>query len=326
MLCDVVHTQLFSEPQEVQAAQPGVDFQIIPLGRGPFSTELTTMQLGDISLHIGHASPLMGFAKVAADRAVLQLPFENVETLLLNGVACQPGVVGAYSCGAELMRANPRPSSFASLIMTFGSVERLLQPPPRSKLLCPGSYAILQAEAAARARYERVVLAAHEAALSVPDLFKVEQSRLALREALLHAARDLMMPEHAQEVRMPRNCQALRRIVVTADEYLCSHMDRPIYTEELCNVLAVSASSLADAFRAVFMISPHRFLKLRRMSMVRVTLQSLDGPMPLIKSIALGHGFWHLGQFAHDYRETYGEAPSETLERARGKPAACDEA
>jgi AraC family transcriptional regulator, ethanolamine operon transcriptional activator len=322
MLHDPVHTHLFSEPQDVQAAQRGVDFQIVPLGRGPFAAELTTMELGDTSLHVGHASPLMGFAKVAADSAVLQLPLENVETLLLNGVACQPGVVGIYACGAELLRANPQPSSFAALILPFGSIERLLEPPRRSKLLCPGGSALLQAESATRARYERVVLAAHEAALSVPELFKVEQSRLALREALLHAARDLIIPEHAPETRMPRNSQAMRRIVGSADEYLRTHMDRPIYTEELCDVLAVSASSLADAFRAVFMISPHRFLKLRRMSLVRAALQSRDGPVPLVKSVALGHGFWHLGQFAHDYRETYGEAPSETLERARGKPVA----
>src|SRR3954447_26500706 len=115
---------------------------------------------------------------------------------------------------------------------------------------------------------------------------------------------------------MPRNSQAVRRIVVSADEYLRTHMDRQIYTEELCDVLAVSASCLADAFQAAFMVSPHRFLKLRRMSMVRLALQSRDGPAPLVKSVALGHGFWHLGQFAHDYREIYGEAPSETLERA----------
>jgi AraC-like DNA-binding protein len=322
MLHDAVHTHLFSEPQEFQAAQPGVDFQIVPLGRGPFAVELTTMELGDISLHVGHASPCLGFAKVSPDSAVLQLPIHNLETLLLNGVACQPGVVGIYACGAELLRANPQSSSFASLILPFGSLERLLQPPPRSKLLSPGRYALLQAESATRARYERIVLAAHDAALSVPELFKLEQSRLALREALLQASRDLINPDHASETRMPRNCQALRRIVVAADEYLRLHMDRPIYTEELCDVLAVSASSLADAFRAAFMVSPHRFLKLRRMSMVRAALQSRDGPPPLVKSVALGHGFWHLGQFAHDYRETFGEAPSETLERAHGRPGA----
>jgi AraC-like DNA-binding protein len=319
MLQDAVHTRLFREPQELQAAQSGVDFQIVPLGRDPFMAKLTTLDLGDISLHVGHVSPLMGFAKVAADSAVLQLPLEAVETLLLNGVACQAGVVGIYACEAELLRANPQPSSFASLILPFGSVERLLEPLPRSKLLCPSGYALLRAEAAIRERYERIALAAHEVALSVPDLFNVEQSRLALREALLHAARDLISPEHALETRMPRNSRVLRRIIVSADEYLRTHMDRQIYTEELCDVLAVSASCLADAFQAAFMVSPHRFLKLRRMSMVRLALQSRDGPAPLVKSVALGHGFWHLGQFAHDYREIYGEAPSETLERARGK-------
>ena len=76
---------------------------------------------------------------------------------------------------------------------------------------------------------------------------------------------------------MPRNSQARRRIVVSADEYLRAHMDRPIYTEELCDALAVSASSLAEAFRAVFVISPHRFLKLRRLSMVRAALRSPRG-------------------------------------------------
>jgi AraC family transcriptional regulator, ethanolamine operon transcriptional activator len=36
-----------------------------------------------------------------------------------------------------------------------------------------------------------------------------------------------------------------------------------------------------------------------------------------VKAVALSHGFWHLGQFAHDYRVAFGEAPSETLARAR---------
>ena len=117
---------------------------------------------------------------------------------------------------------------------------------------------------------------------------------------------------------MPRSSRARRRIVIAADDYLRAHMGRPIYTEELCDTLAVSASSLAEAFRAVFAISPHRFLKLRRLSMVRGALRTPEGPAPLVKSVALSHGFWHRGQFAHDYHETFGEAPSETLARARG--------
>jgi len=119
-------------------------------------------------------------------------------------------------------------------------------------------------------------------------------------------------------MRGTRRSQVWRRIVVAADEYLRANVARPIYTEELCTVLGVSASSLADAFRITGGISPHRFLKLRRLAMVRSLLRSREGPTSLVKSVALSHGFWHLGQFAHDYRAMYGEMPSETLARARG--------
>jgi AraC family ethanolamine operon transcriptional activator len=34
-----------------------------------------------------------------------------------------------------------------------------------------------------------------------------------------------------------------------------------------------------------------------------------------VKSVALDLGFWHLGYFARDYRERFGESPSQTLAR-----------
>lgn len=318
MLREGVVSRRFSEPEEVICAQPGVSLQVIPTGEYPFSVELTAIQLGDMSLHMGRSSPFMGFAKVAPDRAVLQLPFENADTLILNGVTCRRGMVGVYACNAELLRANPRPTSHAALILPFDAVERLLEPPSGSKLLQPGAHSLFQADPSAWERSERIVHAARETAIAVPDIFAAEQPRLALREALLQAAHDLVASERDAEVQMPRSSRARRRIVVAADEYLRAHMDRPIYTEELCGALAVSASSLAEAFRAVFVISPHRFLKLRRLSMVRTALRSEEQPVSLVKSVALAHGFWHLGQFAHDYRETFGETPSETLARARG--------
>ena len=37
----------------------------------------------------------------------------------------------------------------------------------------------------------------------------------------------------------------------------------------------------------------------------------------MVKSVALAHGFWQLGNFAHDYRAMFGELPSETLAAAK---------
>jgi AraC family ethanolamine operon transcriptional activator len=109
-----------------------------------------------------------------------------------------------------------------------------------------------------------------------------------------------------------------RRIVERAIECLCAHLDRPIYTEDLCALLGVSASALAEAFRIVMGTSPQRCLKQRRLVMARTVLLDRERDRPAVKAVALSHGFWHFGRFAQDYRETFGETPTETVARIYG--------
>ena len=54
------------------------------------------------------------------------------------------------------------------------------------------------------------------------------------------------------------------------------------------------------------------------MSMVSRAAVTPRANATVIKSVALSHGFWHPGQFLHDYRETFGEMLSDTLARTRG--------
>jgi AraC family ethanolamine operon transcriptional activator len=83
-------------------------------------------------------------------------------------------------------------------------------------------------------------------------------------------------------------------------------------------VLGVSPATLGEAFHSALGISPHRYLKLRRLNMVRAALLRHErAPQLLVKSVALAHGFWHLGQFSRDYRDHFGEAPSKTMAGAK---------
>ncbi|MEO1130540.1 MAG: helix-turn-helix domain-containing protein, partial [Planctomycetota bacterium] len=43
-----------------------------------------------------------------------------------------------------------------------------------------------------------------------------------------------------------------------------------------------------------------------------------------IADVAGAHGFWHMGQFAADYRRMFGERPSETVATAPTPASACD--
>ena len=79
----------------------------------------------------------------------------------------------------------------------------------------------------------------------------------------------------------------------------------------------MSPRKLHDAFVAVCGMSPHAYLKRQRLTLVHRILKSGDAEARLVKSVALANGFWHLGNFAHDYRELFGVSPSETVALAR---------
>jgi transcriptional regulator GlxA family with amidase domain len=74
------------------------------------------------------------------------------------------------------------------------------------------------------------------------------------------------------------------------------------------------ARTLDTAFQEVTGDSPMQFIKRRRLNAARHALSK--GETESVKSVALDHGFWHLGRFAHEYQNLFGERPSETLSRA----------
>src|SRR4051812_2187146 len=228
----------FYEPGELKAAEPDLYCRVIPSGNGPFEVATTTVRMDSLTLIMGRASPCLGFLRAGADSVALQLPIETGDDLVLDSIACQSGVVVAYTGGSELLWANPKHNSFAALVLPFGEVEELLAPPAGSKLLQRGSRALLQTRSASWTRAEQIAGAAGATPTTAPDTFDAEQPRRALRDTLLEVVHDLVSPEPNTEIRQPRGSRSWRRIVIAADEYLRAHMDRPIYTEELCGALA----------------------------------------------------------------------------------------
>lgn len=85
---------------------------------------------------------------------------------------------------------------------------------------------------------------------------------------------------------------------------------------DLCRETGIALRTLNRAFRERFGIGPKAYLMRRRLSSVRAEL--LCAPAgTLIADVANRWGFWHMGQFAKDYKATFGELPSQTLSQAR---------
>jgi hypothetical protein len=143
MLHEGVQLSRISEPEDLVAAVPGVVYRATPLRPGPFEASLTTFGLAEFALQTGHATPHLAFAKAGPGKAAVKLPLENAETLVLNGLAVRPRTVALYGGGAELLRANPRDSRHAVLVLPMDRAEALLCPSPASPLLHSGAQGLL---------------------------------------------------------------------------------------------------------------------------------------------------------------------------------------
>jgi len=64
-----------------------------------------------------------------------------------------------------------------------------------------------------------------------------------------------------------------------------------------------------------FGLPPAAYMKARRLNGARRDLCGQHEPSIKIADIANKWGFWHLGQFAKDYRQWFWELPSDTYER-----------
>jgi AraC family ethanolamine operon transcriptional activator len=114
----------------------------------------------------------------------------------------------------------------------------------------------------------------------------------------------------------PPPLSARRRVLLTALEYLDDEYTLPLTVSELCTKIGASAPTLYRAFHEEFGVGPKHYIQIRRLCGVRQHLLSADNTES-ITDIANRWGFWHMGQFASDYRKMFGELPSESLKRNR---------
>ena len=106
---------------------------------------------------------------------------------------------------------------------------------------------------------------------------------------------------------------AMKRI----EDYLKAYPQQYHTVRNLCQVANVSERTLRYAFRERFGISPKSYLMALRLNGFRRELKNADTTSSTITDLATRWGFWHMSQFAADYRRFFGELPSTTFKKTR---------
>ncbi len=100
-----------------------------------------------------------------------------------------------------------------------------------------------------------------------------------------------------------------------AEEFIVGQLNTPLRVTDIAASVGVSVPTLNRAFRKCLGMGPKAFVKQRRLDRVRMELQRADPRTSSVTEIATTYAFWHLSQFAADYKKAFHEAPSDTLRR-----------
>ena len=100
-------------------------------------------------------------------------------------------------------------------------------------------------------------------------------------------------------------------------DYIEAHLGEQITLMDLCAVAKVSPRTIQRSFKSRLGTTPNAYIQARRLNYVRRDLSIEKNYGVMVADIANRWGFWHMGQFASDYRRLFGELPSETLDRAK---------
>ena len=106
-------------------------------------------------------------------------------------------------------------------------------------------------------------------------------------------------------------------VVNRLEEYIEAHWQEAITVDRLVAEAGVSARSVFRAFELARGYSPMAFAKAVRLRHARAALMSGD-PSISVTSTAFKCNFASPGHFARDYRNAFGELPSQTVSRLRG--------
>ncbi|PHS38734.1 MAG: hypothetical protein COB07_07870 [Sulfurovum sp.] len=100
-------------------------------------------------------------------------------------------------------------------------------------------------------------------------------------------------------------------------DLLHENIDKSVDMSMITKKVNIRASQLYNSFKKEYGISPKKYLQMLRFNAIRKELLLADPNSVSIRSIAKKYHILHMGHFAADYKQLFGETPSRTLNRKK---------
>ena len=314
-IVDPIPPEVFNDHEQFGSAIKHSIPIIRKLDRGPFSGSLEHVDLGEVRV-----------AHVRVE-SVLEIAGVSAEGFQSFGIPAS-GCANASWCGQSVSGGR-----FVNAFDASGSFEAVIRPGFESFVVSVRRDWLrerrVSMEIPDEARCRRARAIEYDPA-SLRTLLGMLQTSFDLMGREQKATRHAALLEHLRfdlpgqlleltSVRRPESALSVRsrdRILEQARAWIADVHAEGHTVADLCRDIGVGERTVRRAFLEHYGVTPHDYLKARRLNHVHRELLRSDPTRTRVNTVANRWDFWHMGQLASDYRRFFGELPSETLIRA----------
>jgi len=296
----------FSDIDEFRSSVRNLKVEFTPLVR-KISAEQIILNLPGLAVNFTKSFPRIYDAQLGPHCTAVGFSMDDGIPIRFNGVDRDDSVIVIGNGGAAYSSVEQTPRKYASIIFSPA-------PEGRGWPETDSTFKIFETSREAQLSLRRLVL--HVLSVSSQSTQDLDANLIAgaIRESLFAAVDTAFAQVVSARWATYANTSRKLRVFRDVQEALAGHIGSVIYSGELARQIGVSVRTMHDAVLQYRGMSLHRYLRLRRLWLVR---QSLLAGTHSVKAAALAFGFWHMGDFSRGYRQQFGESPSETIPKSR---------
>lgn len=309
-------TKTYSDPEQFQESLPDPRGALAFTGPGPFRARQTWITLKHLYLlQVEETLPRIAFISLPSDRIHISFPLDPTFNPVWGGVVVRPGeiVLHGHGRGAHDRTLGPNcwglisieKRVFAAYAKQVAGIDIAVS--PISQILRPSSSAAMR------------LISLHRKACRLtakaPEFFSHSEVARALENELLETL--------GKCIESGDRCGklAVRAKMLDAmsdfEAAVRAGIRRPLTVPRICHMIGVAERTLRAHCTDILGMSPNRYLRLRRLNLIRAALHHADPATTIVEAVARHFQFAEPGRFAIAYREAFGESPSVTLRRPR---------
>jgi AraC-like DNA-binding protein len=308
-----IGTAIFSDPQWFLANFARADIDLCFTGPGQFKARLTQAELPHICLiGVEEVVPRIARLSLRAERSLALFATDADPKQFCDGVKLGPwDVMLVHGGNGTAHHRTQGASNWGLIAVDQAAFFAHCQALTGSNAALPRRRALLRPTWSAAARLRQLHAKICDLATTTPSIIAHNEAARALENDVLHALVNCVAGEMIGD--QVSGMQRHTEIIDAFERVLTMRLSEPVSVAELSAEIGVPERTLRACCAEVLGMGPSRYLRLRRLNIVRTALQQSQPAPGSVRELAKRCGFSELGRFAAAYRETFGETPSATL-------------